>query len=373
MKTLDAELLNALTTSDAAPCLSIYLPLHSSVADSNLDALALKNSIKEIRSKTDGAHEPILDGLLHPVESLLNSKEFVREGDGTLAIFSSEKLFETIFLPISIPNVCYMDACFYVLPLFEFAKQNRTFQVLALGKNHVKLFEGNRYHFEEIALDTDIPTTMKAALGHDLTDNHLHAAAGGSAAIHGYMEITEERETDNTRFFRRIDQEIKERYSKQYKLPLYLASLPENQSLFQSLSRNECLQKEYLSLNAEHTDKTRLHQSALDLIDRQRQLALDNDVERLARAKAESLASEDVVDIAQHALDSRIASLFVTEGLNLAGTISLENRQINPDDSSLADIINRIALIAYRNGGQVHTLPQNNDVLSTGIASLNRF
>lgn len=373
MKTLDAELLNALAANSDAPCLSIYLTVHSSVAESNLDTLALKNMVKDIRAHAAMHDTETLMKLLAPVEQYLDSKEFVREANGTLAIFSSAKLFETVILPENIPNAFYIDECFYLLPLLDFASNNKSFHVLALGKNHVRLFEGNRYGLEEIQLDNSIPTTMKEALGYDLTDNHLHASAGGSAAIHGYMEITDERDTDNTRFFRIIDQEINERYSKPQKLPVILAALPENYSLFQSISKNECLQQQFISLNADRVDKAQLHSRALELLNQQQSEAIDKQLARYTSAKAEQLATDDVADIARHAMDSRIERLFLSEGMTMAGTVSVEERKIKPQESSAGDIINRIALLTYKQGGYIHTLPQNNAKLPAGIGSINRF
>ncbi len=373
MKTLDAELLNDLTATNGSLCLSIYLPIHSSVAESNLDTLALKNIIKDVRTQAERHDAEQLTTLLEPVENYLHSKDFVRETTGTLAIFSSEKLFEAVILPQQLPNAFYIDECFYLLPLLEFASSNKTFQVLALGKNHVRLFEGNRYGIDEIQLDSSIPTTMKEALGYDLTDNHLHASAGGSAAIHGYMEITDERDTDNTRFFRIIDQEINERYSKPQKLPLILAALPENHSLFQSISKNECLQQAFISLNADRIDKAQLHGRAVELLDQQKSDALAKQLERYALAKAEQLATDNVADIAKHAIDSRIERLFLSEGMSMPGTLSLDERKIKPDNASSSDIINRIALLTYKQGGFIHTLPHDNKKLPAGIGSINRF
>lgn len=373
MKTLNAELLNSLTKNESAPCLSIYLPVHKSVSESSQDALNLKNLIKDIRVNVKTEDVQNIEALLAPVEKYLEVKSFVRENEGTLAIFSSPKLFETVFLPNVHPSAYYVDSCFYVLPLLEFASENKRFHVLAIGKNHVRLFEGNRYHFEEIKLDGNIPTTMKEALGDDLTDNHLHAAAGGSAAIHGYMEITDEKETDNTRFFRKVDQEINSSYSKTTKIPLILAALPENQSLFQSLSKNECLLKEYIALNADSVDKTDLHQRALTIFENAKAHQIEKQLERYAIGKNEKLATDDIADIARHAIDSRIDQLFLTKGKTMAGTISIEDRKIKPNQDSYGDIINQIALLTYRNGGQVHTLNQHTGILPRGIGSLNRF
>lgn len=373
MKTLNAELLDALTANVSAPCLSIYLPVHANVAERSLDTLTLKNLIKDIRSSIGAENVHAMEELLKPVESLLQDKSFLAEKEGTLAIFSSPKLVEVVSIPETHDPSFYVDECFYVLPLLEFMSNNKPFQVLAIGKNQVRLFEGDRYHFDEVALEGEVPTSMKAALGHDLTDNHLHAAAGGSAAIHGYMEITDERDTDNTRFFRMIDQAIHEKYCKANKIPLLLAALPENQSLFHALSKNDCLLQESIALNADSIDKDDLHQRALGILEKQKEQHLEKQLDRFATGKSEKLATEDVADIARHAMDSRIERLFITRGKRMPGTISLEDRKIKPNKDSYADIINKIALLTHKHGGKVHTLETADSNLPTGIGSLNRF
>ncbi|MFD1772157.1 baeRF3 domain-containing protein [Sphingobacterium suaedae] len=373
MKTLDIELLETLTTVNSTPALSIYLPVHRNLPESAQDHLTLKNLLRDIRAQMSNDQQHVIEKLIEPIEKLLNEKSFSRGKQGTLAIFSSADVFETIFLPEVYPSAFYYDDCFYVVPLLAFTSINSSFYLLALGKNHVRLFEGDCYGLEEITLEDHIPTTMKEALGDDLTDNHLHGAAGGSAGIHGYMEITDEKVTDNTRFFRIVDREIDETYCKHRKIPLLLAALPENISLFQSLSKNECLVPDAISLNADGMDKSDLHRRALHILETQRQLALQKQINRYAVGKSEHLATDAIADIAVNAMDGRIERLFVAAGKRFPGTVSLSDRKIKPDTGSSGDIINKIALLTYKNGGKIHTLAHAEGAFPEGIGALNRF
>ncbi|HLS95913.1 hypothetical protein BC792_11671 [Sphingobacterium allocomposti] len=373
MKTLDATLLNSLVSQDPSPSLSIYLPVHKNLSESPLDILSLKNLIKDIRTQVDPSEIPAVETLLEPVERLLNDKNFARGKAGTLAIFSSPGLFETVLLPDQYPAAFYLDDCFYIVPLLAFAGSNTDFHVLALGKNRVRLFEGNLCHFEEIPLEDRIPTTMEQALGSHLTENHIHGATGGATAIHGYMEITDEKETDNTRFFRIIDREIDSQFSRGRKIPLILAALPENISLFHSLSKNECLVREGIALNADGIDTTELHQRALDIMENMRQVVIERHLNRYNIGKSEQLASDVLADIAVHAMDGRIERLFVAKGKRLPGTVSIEDRTLTPDPNGHGDIINKIAWLTYKNGGTIHALDNAEGAFPEGIGALNRF
>ncbi|WP_437920057.1 baeRF6 domain-containing protein [Sphingobacterium sp. LRF_L2] len=372
MKTFDATLLQDLTAEQHFPSLSIFVPVHNKLPESQQDRLTLKNLIKHIRSSTTLDSEAVKE-LLAPVEKLSEEIELERGHQGTLAIYTNAKKLETVFLTEVYPSTFYIDDTFYIVPLLELVDNDHPFHLLAIGKNHVRFFSGNRFTLEEVDLEGKMPTTMKQALGNDLTDNHLHAAASGSATIHGYMEISDEKETDNIRFFRRIDREIAENFTKDDKRPLLLAALPENQSLFQSISKNECLLKNGIVLNIEAIDKIELHTKALSILDDLKKTALEKQLNRYAVGKNEKISSDNIDDIATSAMDRRIDRLFLEKGKQLPGTVSIEERKIKPDKDSKSDIINKIAILTYRNGGKIHTLTNFTGKLPQGIGALNRY
>src|SRR5690606_37730201 len=126
---------------------------------------------------------------------------------------------------------------------------------------------------------------MEEALGTELTDNHLHAAAGGSATLHGYMKITDEKEVDNERLFIVIDNAIYTHYSKQEDLPLYLATISENLHTFKKISKNPNLAKAHIEISAKTASITDLHQSIKEIITNQETRELHKTIELFYIAK----------------------------------------------------------------------------------------
>src|SRR5690606_38219621 len=103
-----------------------------------------------------------------------------------------------------------------------------------------------RDSLDEVELATDVPRTLKDALGDELTEPHTSVASSGAAGTGGAMHYgqgqkKDEVELDNERFFRAIDRAILEHHSRPSGLPLILAALPEHHAMFHKVSHNPFL------------------------------------------------------------------------------------------------------------------------------------
>ena len=74
-----------------------------------------------------------------------------------------------------------------------------------------------------------------------MTITSYSAGASGSTIHHGYGSKQDEIDADAQRFFRVLDRAVLEHHSEPSRLPLILAALPENQSLFRQVSHNPSL------------------------------------------------------------------------------------------------------------------------------------
>src|SRR5690606_4979218 len=237
MKILDYPLFQQLISEEALICLTMYIPVGKEVSDVSSNMLRLKNLVKEVKSNNN--HDPQINTILQSVEHKLEDTELFKGYEGCIGFFvSTSGFFETVYLPACSDTFYHIDQVFYIVPLIDLIPNLKQYFILSLAKNSVRLYRGDFYGLEEVTLVSEVPRSMQEALGTELTDNHLHAAAGGSATLHGYMEITDEKEVDNERFFRVIDNAIYEHYSKQENLPLYLATISENLHTFKKISKN---------------------------------------------------------------------------------------------------------------------------------------
>ncbi|WP_164122893.1 MULTISPECIES: hypothetical protein [Sphingobacterium] len=372
MRTLDTTLFQQLIDEEASICLTVYIPVGREVADVSSNILQLKNLIKEIRSSNIDNIE--VSSLLSTLEKKADDTELFKGHEGCIGFFlSSRGLYEIVYLPACSDAFYQLDEVFYVVPLIDLIQKLAPYQVLALGKNTVRMYQGNYYGIEEIVLSPEIPRSMQEALGYDLTDNHLHTASRGSTTIHGYMEITDEKDIDNQRFFRIVDNTIYEYYSKPYDLPLYLATISENLNLFKKISKNPKLQHEHIELSATTASNAELLDAVKQIIDDRHSHESAEIVQLFKKAKAENLATDQLRQVVKQVMDARAEHLLLGKSRKIYGNVFLEERAVKPDPQSSKDILNRLAILAHKTGAKIHIIHPGDFLLTEGAASIARY
>lgn len=372
MKTLTTLLFQQLLQEENTLCLSVYVPVGKEVSDVNANILRLKNLIKDINSTFKDNAE--LENILQRLEKETKDSELFKGHEGCIGFFiSASDIFEMIYLPACSDAFYQVDHVFYIVPLIDLIPKLQNHHVLSLGRNSVRMYKGNFYGIKEITLSPDIPLSMKDALGSDLTDNHLHAAAGGSATLHGYMEITEEKEVDNERFFHIIDQLIYENYSQKENISLHLATISENAPLFNKISKNPNLNKEYMDLSESTASINDIHQALRKRIADEQLRQIQEIVTQFQLAKSEKLVSEQLREVAEYTIDGRVKYLLLGKGRKIYGDIFLDKRTVKVDTESPKDILNGLAIMAYKTGSQNYIIHPEQLPLIEGAASINRY
>lgn len=372
MKTLNTTLFQTFIAEEAPLCLSIYLPVGREVADVGSNILRLKNLIKEI--KTDSGNDPNVIVLLETLEKKIEDNELFKGHEGCIGFFlSSNGLFEIVYLPACSDAFYQLDEVFYIVPLIDLIPRLRPYHILLLGKNAVRMYRGDFYAMEEIPLLQGVPSSMEDALGEELTDNHLHAAAGGSATLHGYMEITDEKEVDNERFFRLVDNAIYEHYSKSDNLPLYLATISENLHLFKKITKNPKLEKEHIEISASTASNAEIHQAVRQILVNKQNSETVQIIARFKKSKAENLANDQLRHVARHVMEARAECLLLGKGRKIYGDIFLEERTVKANPKSGKDILNRLALLAYKTGAKTHIIHPEDLLLVEGAGVIDRY
>jgi hypothetical protein len=86
-----------------------------------------------------------------------------------------------IHLPVPVGELAIVSDNFHTRPLRRYLQSADRYHVLGLSQHEFHLYEGNRHALVEIELQEDIPNTIEAALGEELTDGHLTVASYGGA------------------------------------------------------------------------------------------------------------------------------------------------------------------------------------------------
>ena len=130
-------------------------------------------------------------------------------------------------------------------PLLRIVQSADRFQVLAINRREVRLFEGNRDALDEMEPGAGVPRTATEILGEDLTEPQILAHSYGTGPEargagsnrgadgaktggmrHGHGSKSDVIDQRTERFFRAVDRAVIDHHSKPSRLPLILAACP---------------------------------------------------------------------------------------------------------------------------------------------------
>lgn len=375
--------LSPLLEQKSTPCLSIYQPTSRAFPESQQNPVRYRNRIRDIerileQSYDVRAREPLLQRL----HELVDDVEFWRHPQEGLAVFVAPGYFERHWLPRPVPELAIVADSFHVKPLVRLAHTTDTYQVLALSRTEIAMYEGNRDRLEPIDLHPDVPRTMEmaeAALGAERTEPYLKVSSYGTGPgermYHGHGSRKDEIDTDTERFFRVVDRAVLEHYSRPTERPLLLAALPEHQGIFRQIATNPFLLEQPLAANPFGLAPDELRRLAWEIVEpefhrRTRALADDH-----REAAAKGLGSTDVREVGKAAMEGRVASVMVDADLHIAGRITDTGEVIleNSAQAELDDVLDDIAVAVAQRGGRVQVVPHDVMPSDSGIAAIYRY
>jgi Bacterial archaeo-eukaryotic release factor family 3 len=228
------------------PCTSLYQPTHRHRPDNDQDAIRFRNLVATAgRSLRRGYSVRETRRLLEPLHALAEDTAFWNNTFDGLAVFRDNDRMRTYRLQRPVVELVVVADSFHTRPLIRILQSADRYQVLALGLEKIRLFEGNRDTLDEVELAAGVPRTMADALGTELTEPHLTVASyggvGSPARRHGHGARKDEVDVDRERFFGAVGSAVTKHHSRVADLPLVLAALPQHQSAFRRISRNPCL------------------------------------------------------------------------------------------------------------------------------------
>jgi hypothetical protein len=319
--------------------------------------------------------------LMEPFQVLADEHAFWNHTLDGLAVLGGPDMFQVYRLQRPVPELAVVADSFHIKPLIRIMQSVDRYQVLALNRREIKLFEGNRDVLDEIGLAPGLPRTITEALGEELTEPHQTVAsygmgAGATPSRHGHGGKMDEIDRDTERFFRVIDRAILEKHSHPSGLPLMLAALTEYHTPFRKLSHNSFLMADGLETNPNALSLDELRQQAWKKVEPLYLKRLDHLVESYQTDCSRQLGSDDLTQVAQAAVAGRVATLLVEAEREVPGRINPATGQIELGDISnpdIDDILDDLAQTVMRLKGDVVVVPAEWMPSSTGVAATYRF
>lgn len=381
MKPLTWTAVHSLLNGNAPPCISVYLPTHRRPTDQHQDRVVYRQLLKDVELSLRENHPGReIRPLLEPFVALAEEAPFWQHTFDGLAVLSAGGRFDVYKLQRPVRPLAVVADTFHVKPLVRYLQSADRFQVLCLTRDHVKLYQGNRYGIDSLALG-DMPATLTQALGDQLTEPHQSVFTGGSgkhgAAIHhGSGSRKDEIDVDTERFFRVVDREVLARFSRPSKLPLLLVALAEHQPVFRQVSQNPYLLPHGVTVNPEALSHEELRREVWKVVEPQYHTRLARLCDEFHAARAHEKGSGDLSDVARAAVAGRVGTLLVENDRVLSGRLDLSTGAIQTaplEHPEVGDLIDDVAEEVLRRGGEVVVVPPERMPTKSGVAATYRF
>jgi hypothetical protein len=381
MNHLPSDVLVDLLAKQEPPCLSLYQPTHRSHPDNTQDVIRFGNLIKEMESSLQQRyHDKDTQALLEPFRALANNAEFWNHALDGLAVFGGSGRFDVFKLQRSVPELAIAADSYHLKPLLRILQSADRFQILALSRDSVRLFEGNRDMLDEVELTAEVPRQQQDVVGESVTEHYqaVHSAPSsqGAGVRHGQGSKTDVLDAETEKFFRAVDRAIQEHYSKPSGLPLLLAAMPQYHALFRKVSRNPMLMKEAIDVNADAISTDELRKRAWQTIEPDYAADLVQIGEQFHSNRAKGQSNDDLSDIAAAAVHGRVDTLLVEAERHIPGRMTPDTARISFDevsDPAVDDLLDDVAEVVLKTGGKVLVVPKSRMPTQSGLAAIYRF
>jgi len=382
MTSISKQALAEISVAHPAPCLSLYQATHRHHPDNEQDPIRFRNLVKDLEASLLQAY-PAADAsaLLTPFRALAHDRDFWNHTLDGLAVLGAPDFFRVFHLPRPVTELAVVAESFHIKPLWHFLQSVDRYQVLALSRDKIHLFEGDRDALGEVELADGVPSTIILALGSELTEPHQTVASYGgvggasNAMHHSHGGKADEVDNDANRFFRSVDRAVLEHHSRPTGLPLILAALPEHHHRFHAVSQNPFLMPEGVTINPDAVTNDALRTLAWQVVEPRYEARLAKLKSDFEQARAAERGSDNLQHIAAAAASGLVATLFISADRQIPGRLDEEGGEVvggTLSDPRVDDALDDLGELVNKLGGEVLVIPTDGMPTRTGVAAIYR-
>jgi len=369
--------------ASAGPCVTLTQPTHGVGRDGEQDQIRFRNLLNQAEAAlADGwMRAPEARDYVAPLREVLGDNDFWRHRGQGLAVFLNSDSCERYRVPVSLPEAVSVDDHFHLRALLPMIGASDRFFVLALSQRDVKFFEASRDSIEEVEV-AGLPDDMVEALHFDSVDrgaqvhSGMHGSVGKQAAVfHGQGGKADTHKTDLRQFFKQVDSALAPVLRGQT-APLLLAGVDYEFPLFREVSHYAHLADVELSGNCDHLTPHEIHSRAWPLVEPLTMTQQASAASKYQHARNTVRSLNDAAEIVLAARQGRIESLFVAKDLNLWGTVSEADSQVELHDQRLPgdiDLVEDAAMQTVLHRGNVYAVAADKVPDPSGCAANLRF
>src|SRR5699024_7774432 len=309
-------------------CISLYQPTHRHGPENQQDIIRYKNQLQKLEQSLDRKYSTEeIEKRMQPFYELGEDYEFWQHAGEGLAVFASQDQCIVYKIERPVKEFTVVANSFHIKPLIRVFQSADRYHLLGISRRNFALFEGTRYQVNEVTLPAHMDDNAKEALDDKYVERVISdEEAGNSKEMMGNSEGTNQDVIQQVteKFFRTVDNEVYEHYTKPMQLPVYLVALDQHHTIFLNLSKNPNLRetgikKDYQSLNMDE-----LRDKAWDMLEPMYIEQTKDRVEQFENARAQDRGSDDIAQVARAAAEGRIHRILLDSDKVYPGKIDME-------------------------------------------------
>lgn len=365
--TLTQQLSEAFNTNESEVFISIYLRIRKATKGLEWQKLHFKQLVEQAEKKfkqqfTDKEWQLFNDEF----QEVLSDSTFWDQHLGqSVGIFTnSQKLVVVDLKHIEIEQVHVSDLP-AILPLVADEQVYPTVDILALQNKTFAYYKVRDGVIIEMAFPDDAPTTLTKALGSEKTDRMVNfnaSPSGGSrnhgATFHGHSSADDEREVDQTNFFRAVSKYLQQHEDIDQNIPVVLFAEPRQQAVYREVSKSQRI-SEALSIDKSPAKLTLAEvRDAVSVIQTQWQaLRTQSLTAQYDKAVGQQLVLDRIDTMIEPATNGQIRTLYVSPDSRFEGYFTADQEgQFTIVDQLQDDIIEKISDIVWQQGGDIEVV-----------------
>jgi Bacterial archaeo-eukaryotic release factor family 3 len=369
--------LRQLIDQSSGPCVSLYMPTHSSGRERQQDEIRLKNLLQKAGQQLEGvATSRQARAMLKRIEQLPHEAELWRHRSNGLAAFVAPEFERFYSFAIRMPEMLTVSDRFFVSPVLPSLEHSRRYFVLALTKDSAHLYEGHRQSlvalelpsFEAVTVDENERTLQyhahrAPAQGRGKTDEAIYHGQGGP---------DEREKADLFNYFKRqIDPAVSD-LLRGHRAPLVVACVDYLAPIYHKANTYPHLAEQHVSgspteLGLEELGVRAWH-SVEPALRRAEQAAIDKYEDSIGKERA----SDELDQILTAAGQGRVETLLVAEPELSSLTFGSRSDKADPNaENPAAAVVEEVVVETLLHGGSVLALDQMPS--STGFAAVFRY
>ena len=361
-------------------CVSVYLSTLQAGQETRQNSIRFKNLLDEADSKlvAAGLSATEAEQLLQAAKAKIEDYDFWQHQAAGLACFISQSKTRYYRLGQNFSESVTISDRFALKPLLPLIASDADFYLLALAQNEIRLFQGNKYSIQQLALPEDVPVSLAEALRYDDPESQLQSHSARSdrnLVYHGQGVGTTDNKNEILRFFQQIVRGLSPLLESEPK-SLIIAGVEFLLPIYQSANSYGHLLSEGITGNPENVNPEELMHKAWQIIQSNWEQKQHQAKEQYQELLVTKQASADIKQIIPAAYQGQVDTIFIAEDFQCWGQFEPETNSIQIENSSTQenqDLVDVAAIKTFLQDGIVYLMSQTEMPDGESIAAIYRY